>query len=354
MAYTSDYLQGLRAKAAQEGRLVTCAWEVTARCNLTCRHCFHPGHEALPEEMSTERALEFLEELAEQGFLMLMITGGEPFTRPDIWQILESARRLEFAFRVLTNGTLLDRDTCDRLAALEPLSVDLSLYGQRRSHESVTGLSGSFQATCRTGRLLTQKGIKVTVKMPLMRHNLGEYRSIREVANSWGAEVVTDASIFCRLDGDRAPLESQASPEQLIEFLFRRAQEAGPYRPGSNVAGVGSEQPMCSAGRSSIYVASDGRVYPCAIWRQELGNLSNQSLAEVLAGEELAKVKALTVGDLTECPNCRLARWCVRCPGLAHLEAGSELGKSPTSCRMAALSQEVDRRLNTPGEEFYL
>jgi radical SAM protein with 4Fe4S-binding SPASM domain len=166
--------------------------------------------------------------------------------------------------------------------------------------------------------------------------------------------VVTDASIFCRLDGDRAPLESQATPEQLIEFLFRRAQEAGPYRPGSNVAVASPQLPMCSAGRSSLYVGSDGRVYPCAIWRQELGNLSRQSLAEVLAGPELARVRGLTVGDLTECPSCRLARWCVRCPGLAHLDAGSELGKSPTSCRSAVLSQELDQRLHAAeGSEPY-
>ncbi|HOX05573.1 MAG TPA: radical SAM protein [Planctomycetota bacterium] len=350
MTGNADYLHDLRVKATQEGRLVTCVWEVTCRCNLSCRHCFHPKHDQAPAELGTERALELLEELAEQGFLVLVVTGGEPFTRPDIWQILESARRLEFALRIMTNGTLLDRDTCDRLAALEPMAVDLSLYGQRRSHESVTGMPGSFQATCRTGRLLTQKGIKVVVKMPLMRHNLGEYRAVREVANSWGAELATDASIFCRLDGDRAPLDYQASPDQLIEFLFRRAQEAGPYRPGSNLAAAKPERAMCSAARANIFVASDGRVFPCGIWRQELGNLSKQSLEEVLAGPELAKVRALTMGDLTECPTCRLARWCVRCPGLAHLEGGSELGKSPTSCRAAAVSQEVDRRLQVAEE----
>jgi radical SAM protein with 4Fe4S-binding SPASM domain len=354
MAQSADYLSDLRSKAAQEGRPVTCVWEVTTRCNLACRHCYHPGHEAAPGELGTERAIELLEELAEQGFLMLVVTGGEPFTRPDIWQILEAARRLEFAFRVLTNGTLLDRDSCDRLAELAPMSVDLSLYGQRRSHESVTGLSGSFQTTCRTGRLMTQKGVRVAVKMPLMRHNLGEYRAVREVANSWGAELVTDASIFCRLDGDRAPLESQAGSEQLIEFLFRRAQEAGPYRPGSNVTGANPERPMCGAGRANIFVASDGRVYPCAVWRQELGNISRQSLGEVLSGPEFAKVRSLTAGDLTECPSCRLARWCVRCPGLAHLESGSELGKSPTSCRAAAVSQDLDQRLRVAeAEEAY-
>jgi radical SAM protein with 4Fe4S-binding SPASM domain len=351
MARTLDYLYGLRTKAAREGRMVSCLWEVTTRCNLTCRHCYHPGHAAAPNELTTERALELLEELAEQGFLLLAVTGGEPFTRPDIWELLAAARRLEFAVRVLTNGTLLDRDSCDRLAALEPLSVDLSLYGQRRAHESVTGLVGSFQSTCRTGRLLTQKGVRVTVKMPLMRHNLGEYRSVREVADSWGAEVITDASIFCRLDGDRAPLESQATAEQLTEFLFRRVQEAGPYRPGSNVAGVPAEQPMCSAGRSSLFVASDGRVFPCVTWRRALGDLSRQRLAEVLGGPELARVRELTVGDLAECGQCRLARWCVRCPGLASLESGSELAKSPSSCRLASLSHEVARRLQVSEPE---
>lgn len=345
MVHAADYLHNLRVKAAEEGRMISCLWEVTARCNLGCRHCYHPRHEAAPGEMPTERALRLLEELAEQNVLLLLVSGGEPFARPDIWEILEEARRLEFAVRVLTNGTLLDRAGAERLAALSPLSVDLSLYGQRRVHESVTGVPGSFQSTCRTGRLLTQSGVRVTVKMPLMRYNLGEYRAVREVADSWGAALVTDASIFCRLDGDRTPLDAQASPEQLLEFLLRRVQETGPYRPGSNVAGADPGRALCSAGRSSFFVASDGKVFPCVIWRQELGDLARQSLADVLAGPELTVVRGLTVGDLAECPGCRLARWCVRCPGLARLESGSATAKSPSACRLAALSHAVEGRL---------
>ncbi len=343
MTKSSDYLYELRARATREGRPLACVWELTSGCNLDCRHCYHPSHEPDSGELGTGRALELLDELAAEGFLLLLLTGGELFTRADVWDILEAASHHEFAMRILTNGTGLDRDDIDRLAEFSPLSVDLSLYGQRRAHDEITRSRGSFRATCRTGRLLTQNGVRVTVKMPLMRTNLNEYRAVKEVADSWGAELITDAAIFCRLDGNPAPLEMQASEEQLLDFLARRVQEAGPYRPASNVHNADPAGPMCSAGRSSLYVTSAGKVYPCTVWQEELGDLATQSLSEVLASEALAKVKGLTVGDLEECAACRLARWCVRCPGLARLETGDELGKSPSSCRLAGLSRELHR-----------
>lgn len=340
MVAPTDYLYELRRKATEEGRLLTCTWEVTTRCNLACRHCYHPDHRAAAGELDTARAMQLLGELAEAGILVLLFTGGEPFTRADFWQLLEEARRLEFAVRVLTNGTMIERQEAQRLAALAPLSVDLSIYGQRSVHEAVTGAPGSFRATCRAGRLLAQNGVRVTVKMPLMRVNLRDYQAVKEIADSWGAALVTDASIFCRLDGNRTPLEMQAGHDQLLDFLVRRAQEAGGrYQPGSNVAEPG--RPLCSAGRSSLAISSAGSVLPCLTWRTELGDLRSGSFADIVAGAELARIRGLTVGDLAECSTCRLARWCVRCPGLARLETGTELGRSPTACRLAALSQEL-------------
>ncbi len=350
MIDNNDYLHELRVKATLEGRPLTCVWEVTSGCNLGCRHCYHPSHEPAEGELKTERALELIEELAAEGFLLLLITGGEPFTRQDIWPLLEAASLKEFGVRLLTNGVGLERDDIERLAELSPLSVDLSIYGQKRVHDSITRMPGSFRATCRTGRLLTQNGVRVNVKMPLMRGNLAEYRSVKEVADSWGAQLVTDASIFCRLDGSQAPLEMQASEDQLIDFMVRRVQESGPYRPASNVQNVSPETPMCSAGRSSLHVTSAGKVHPCVVWQEELGDISKESLADVMASKQLERVKALTVGDLVECSACRLARWCVRCPGLAKLETGDELGKSPSSCRLAALSRELQTRTGSEAE----
>jgi radical SAM protein with 4Fe4S-binding SPASM domain len=346
-------LRELRSRAAEEGRPLACVWEVTRGCNLDCRHCYHPSHQQEEGELDTGRALRLLEELAAEGFLLLLLTGGEPFTRGDIWELLEAASLHEFAFRVMTNGTGLEREDIERLAELSPLSVDLSIYGGRRTHDDVTRVPDSFRATCRTGRLLTQSGVRVTVKMPLMRGNLSDYRAVKEVADSWGADLVTDAGIFCRLDGDTTPLEVQASEDQLIDFLVRRAQESGPYAAASNLHDRPASSAMCSAGRSSLFVSSAGKVYPCAVWRDELGDLSTGDLSQAMKSPAARRVHGLTLSDLKECGSCRLARWCVRCPGLAWLETGDELGRSPTSCRLAALGHETQQRAGL-GSESYL
>jgi radical SAM protein with 4Fe4S-binding SPASM domain len=87
-----------------------------------------------------------------------------------------------------------------------------------------------------------------------------------------------------------------------------------------------------------------GKVYPCVVWRDELGDLTRAPLGEALRSPRAGQIRDLKAGDLKECATCRLARWCVRCPGLAALEAGSPVGPSPSSCRLAALSRELQNR----------
>jgi MoaA/NifB/PqqE/SkfB family radical SAM enzyme len=101
----------MQERAARKKIPFSCHFDLTYRCNLNCVHCYLVK-----------------EDRPELGTLYLSFSGGEIFTREDFFEIAEYARKLHFALRLLTNGTLIDEESADRVAALNPDLVAISIY----------------------------------------------------------------------------------------------------------------------------------------------------------------------------------------------------------------------------------
>lgn len=114
--------------------------EVTRRCNQRCVQCFNNSRDALFGELGTEAIRRILDKFREQGGERLQITGGEALLRPDIGEILEHAKSLQFSHIVLsTNGMLFKESIADKAAAIVN-EVDFSLDGFGRTHDTMRGV----------------------------------------------------------------------------------------------------------------------------------------------------------------------------------------------------------------------
>jgi radical SAM protein with 4Fe4S-binding SPASM domain len=308
------------------------ALELTTESNIHCRHCNVESGESSSEELSTARCVKLMAEVAALGADELLLRGGEVFTREDIWLLLEEASRHSFKLSLVTNGIGLEREDVDHLAEFGLSSVDLTVFGDRRPHDSITGEKGAFRATCRTARLLVQNGVSVQVHMPLLKMNLTEHRSVKQVADSWGAVVLVDAPVFCRHGLNVVTSAMQPSDDQLIEFFMRRSQESGGGARGGIVLPEGCKSGTCTAGKSNWFISSVGDVCPCAAWRVPVGNIRDCDLKEVIASSSAKEISEYQWQDQDECVSCRLSRWCSRCPGL--LASEEEAGDGPR-CRRA-------------------
>ncbi len=129
-------------------------WHLTERCNLRCRHCYQSG--AAGEELDLASIREAIAEIDETvaGWsrdyglelgLSFTLTGGEPFLRPDLWEILEEVRGRGHDAWLLSNGTLVDPPTAARLASLGVRGVQVSIEGPEGVHEEIRG-RGSYEA----------------------------------------------------------------------------------------------------------------------------------------------------------------------------------------------------------------
>lgn len=314
-------------------------WELTYRCNERCLHCYivdrdHRG------ELTTTEARRVIDELAEAGTLFITFTGGEALLREDFFDIAGYARQRGFAIRLLTNGTLVTPAVADRLRALRPLTVEVSVYGVRpETHDAITQLPGSHERSLRALRLLYERGVRVKVKSPLMERTVDQFEALRALADELGGGFVYDTTLTPADDGSAGPLAQAMTPATLQGFYVHRLETWRYAEPAP-------EAHPCNTGLNIAAIDPYGNVHPCVQLRLPTGNLRERSFGDIWRESEvLRRVRAITFAQLRDCPACELLPYCIRCPGVAYLETGdvlacSAIARMDATVRRAALAEK--------------
>lgn len=329
------------AKTQQQHHLWSVHWELTYGCNERCRHCyldvFLPSV-PIPGELTTGECRRVIDELAGAGVLNLTFSGGEILVRPDFFAIAQHARTKRFLLRLFTNGTLIDPAMADRIAALHPYAVEISLYGcNSATHEKITGVPRSFELSTRALRLLQERGVRTVVKSPLMRENVREVGAIESLAKEMGAQFRYDITITPKDTGGLSPLEHRLTFDDLL-WLFRQTL-APELWLGRTVT---PDQHTCAIASNALVIDPFGNVFPCVQTRIRAGNVRVKSLEEIWTQAFVWKeLEHLTFDELPICRTCELRSLCVRCHGLARLEEGDLYGAARVNCREALARRQV-------------
>ncbi|MCX7892774.1 MAG: heme d1 biosynthesis radical SAM protein NirJ [Burkholderiales bacterium] len=150
-------------------------WNLVRRCNLACQHCYSVSADRdFPGELSTGEVFAVMEDLRAFGVPALILSGGEPLLRADIFDIAARAKALGFYTALSTNGTLVDAANIDRIAAARFDYVGISLDGRRERHDRFRRQAGAFDRSLAALRLCRDRGIKVGVRFTLTEDNAGD------------------------------------------------------------------------------------------------------------------------------------------------------------------------------------
>jgi heme d1 biosynthesis radical SAM protein NirJ len=150
-------------------------WNLIRRCNLTCRHCYSVSADRdFPGELSTAEAIGVMEDLRAFRVPVLILSGGEPLLRPDIFGLAAHAKSLGFYVGLSTNGTLIDASNVGRIAAVGFDYVGISLDGRRETHDAFRRRQGAFDESVAAARLCRDAGIKVGLRFTLTEGNAGD------------------------------------------------------------------------------------------------------------------------------------------------------------------------------------
>jgi len=330
-----DLYEALQARLKREHVPFSVLWELTHVCNLDCVMCYNVLQRE--PELTTAQCLDILEQLAAAGTLRLVLTGGEILARRDFFTIAERARALGFALDLKTNGTLITPERADRLAALHPVQVDISLLGATpETSDAVMRGKNTLEHILRGVRLLRERGVRVKLNSLLLDRNIGEREQMIALALELGVRYEQTFKISPADDGTLADAAAgrQLSRAQMTHTLVA---DASPFTPRVPVATTRT----CSVGLSSCLISPYGVVYPCIELRIPAGRLAGprqQRFAEIWAGAPIFNQLRFqhTYNNLPECRVCPINAYCEgRCSGLAWKDHGDPYGGHSLACQHA-------------------
>ena len=315
--------------------------EVTHRCPCRCEHCYLDH--APTDELNLDEIASLFSQLREDGVLELGITGGDPFVRHDIFEILSLARKDRFFVTILTSGVLIGPDDVKRLEDLHVRRVEMSLLGATaKTHDAIMKYTGAFDRIIRSAEMLIEAKIQVTLKTTVLRQNYRELDTMARLAGKLRAGFAANYLIAPQIDGNTAPQRCMLDDSQLAEI--DRTYLDGPLTyHDSNSAGAVL---TCQAGKTVAAIDPSGNVFPCVLFRANLGNIRDRTLREIWIDDPdsfLTELRILEDEDVEACYLCKYRKDCRRCPGIAYLETGRLGLPSITACRLAA-SFEAPKR----------
>ena len=245
-------------------------WEVTKGCNLRCIHCRATATELMsPADLPTEKALNIISQIADFGSPILVLSGGEPLYRQDIFQLAEYATSRGLRTALATNGTLVTKDVAEKIKNAGIKRVSISLDGSDAiTHDTFRGIPGAFEAAVYGMRNLQQLGVSVQINTTIARHNAHQLPAVLDLARQLGADALHTfllVPVGCGVD---IAAEQMVPPEEyesrmLNWFHHDQSLEGGielrgtPVLPITSAFSASAAPPIGLAGRRTSCISAN-------------------------------------------------------------------------------------------------
>lgn len=304
--------------------------EVTWRCNWRCVHCYQDDHTV--QELSLEHLQRLFEDLSASGTLHVIVTGGEPLVRKDIFQILHMIRQYGMGITLYTNGQLIDESCADNLSKLIAAAEITILAGDESIHDALSRVPGSYHRAMKAVDYLIHKKVDVVVKTPILRPAYHTLKNLEKtLMKKIGVQWHVDTEICRSYSGNPYPLKYKLNFKELQEF-FRDFPRFNPQ--SGYTADPGIRKNMCLAGRKHCFIDAMGNVYPCLSFKSasdlheptdnpspKLGNIIQERFSPIWESSQFLKtIRSSNPTDFETCGSCMANLDCKPCMALNYEE----------------------------------
>ncbi len=348
-------MRGLTRERLPAPPLRMVAWEVTRGCNLSCLHCRAlSGEGPYPEELTTEECLQVVDDIASFSNPIVILTGGEPMLRPDVYQIAEYGTGKGLRIVLATNGTLFTEESAGRLVAAGIRRISISLDGSDvESHDEFRGVKGSFEGGLRGIRCAKKVGLEFQINTTVTQRNLYQLPQILDLAVDLGA--VAHHLFLLVPTGRGKELQDEAiSPHDYEETLnwfydqrdhvslhlkvtcaphYYRILRQRARREGKTITaehyGLDAVTRGCLGGISFCFISSTGSVQPCGYLELDCGDVREDSLESIWTECEYFKDLRDEDNYGGKCGYCEYRKVCGGCRARAFETTGDFLAEEP-------------------------
>lgn len=319
-------------RISRKGYPTTASVEVTARCNARCAYCYLQGYSFT--ELSTEQLCAAIDKLSKSGVFHLHITGGEPFLRPDILDILCFAfDHGIFQCTLFSNGILLSDEHRDFLVRHKELfrNIQMSVFSHiPEINDRFFGVPGAFDATMKNALFLRENGFKVALALSLQDFNIDKLEEMRRFFEARDLTLVL--AYFKTITDSR--IETLVASSTSCSFFKRylenlRPEELGRLKKEMKESLEGPRRgsgELCPGRWNTVYMNAQGDLAPCVSFRNvTYGNIfEDRSVHDILlASADYHAICAVTKHKVDKCATCKFFDFCTICVGAMHSEKGS-------------------------------
>lgn len=207
-------------------------WEVTKGCNLHCIHCRATATELMsPMDLPTAKAREIVEQIAAYANPILVLSGGEPLYRRDIYELAKHATDRGVRVALATNGTLVTRDVAQKIVDAGVKRVSISLDGaDAQTHDTFRGIPGSFEAAVYGFQNLKKLGMPVQINMTIAKHNASQLPAVLELSRALGADALHTfllVPVGCGVDIAAEQMVSPIEYERMLNWFYDESLKGG-------------------------------------------------------------------------------------------------------------------------------
>lgn len=344
------------------------AWEITRRCNLRCIHCRSAseltikGHSDIPYD----DALRIIDDIADYAKPVVVLSGGEPLLREDVFDIADYATKKGLRMCLATNGSLVDESVCNMIKNAGIKMVSLSLDGSTAEiHDNFRNQEGSFKGIINATELFKKHNIEFLINSSFTKRNQDEIPKVYKLAKELGAaawymfmivptgraekvmneliseedyEEILDWHYHMENDEKNMLVRPTCAPHYYRLVLQKAKEEGKKYERRSLKFSTGGSK-GCIAGQLICMIDVDGNVLPCSYFPMPAGNILKQRFKDIWENSPLFKELRDFKGYKGKCGKCEFLNVCGGCRARAYAISGDYLDEEPF-CSYIPLKQQ--------------
>lgn len=341
--------------AAKDPGLRLVAWEATRNCNLTCIHCRASATNGPYEgELDTQAGFKLMDEIARVGKPIVILTGGDPMLRPDIFEIAKYGDSLGLRMVMSPNGTLITPESAAQMVEAGIKRISVSLDGaSAKSHDKFRGVPGAFDGALRGIELAKAAGLDFQINTTISQVNLGEIQQIMDLAVDLGAvahhifllvptgrgKYIVDQEISADQyektlnwfydQRHKTPLQLKATcAPHYYRILRQRAKEDG-EKVTFDTHGLDAVTRGCLGGIGFCFISHVGVVQPCGFLGLNCGDVKKTPFDQIWKESKI--FNDLRDYDKLEgkCGVCEYRKVCGGCRARAFEATGNYQAEEP-------------------------
>ncbi len=332
-------------------RAYSISWNLTKRCNLNCDHCYLDAEfrgGLRTDELNTEECFRVIDQIAEVNpNAFLILTGGEPLLRPDIYEIIRYAADRKFMVVLGTNGTLINRANALKIKEAGAHGVGISIDSMDPGkHDKFRGVQNAWDQSMEAFNVMNEVGIDFLIQMSVSDMNYKEIPDVVAFAEKIGAIAFNLYFLVCTGRGQGNTDISNAAYEEALKMLYEQQMKyKGKLMINSKCAPqykrvVYENDPDsvytrtysggCPAATHYSRISPEGNLTPCPFIEESVGSLKTNTFKDLWDNAPLMKELRNRKNLEGKCGACEFSAMCSGCRARAFAETGNYMATDPS------------------------